>query len=71
MSKRNMIWLAVVVVIGGVVWLIAGFLWGLLAAVVTLVVSEVIERTARQRRLNAKGAAPATPIRDAVKRTER
>ena len=71
MSKRNLIWLAVVVAVGIVVWLAAGFLWGLLAAVATLVVSELIERSARRKRLAAKGAAPAAPLRNAVKRKPR
>jgi hypothetical protein len=50
MMKRNMVWLAVIVAVGLIAWLAAGPVVGLLAAAVTLVVSEVVERSARARR---------------------
>ena len=49
MSKRNIVWLVAIVVVGVAVAFAAGWLWGLLAAVVVLVVSEVVERTRRRR----------------------
>ncbi len=68
MFKRNLIWLGVILVVGGVVWVTAGVLWGLLAAGVTLFVSEVVERTARKRRAEAAGADPIQPLRDMFRR---
>lgn len=55
MSKRNLIWLAAIVVVTVVVWIAAGWLWGVLAGVATLVISEVVERSARAKRLAASG----------------
>ena len=52
-SKRNMIWLAVIVVVGVLGWLLLGVVWGLVAAAVTLAVSEVVERRARAQRRRA------------------
>ncbi len=57
MSKRNLVWLAAIVVIGVVVWLVAGWLWGILAAIVVLVVSEVVERRRRAARRAARGTS--------------
>ncbi|MEJ7799507.1 MAG: hypothetical protein WKF60_03255 [Ilumatobacter sp.] len=68
MSKRNLIWLVAIIVVGVIVWIAAGFLWALLAAAVTLVASEAVERTARKRRVAAKGAAPIRPLRGALRR---
>lgn len=56
MSKRNIIWLVVVIAVGVVGWLVLGWVWGLLAAAVVLVVSEVVERRARRQRLAASDA---------------
>jgi hypothetical protein len=53
MSTRNMIWLAVIVAVGVLGWLVLGVVWGLVAAAVALVVSEVVERRARARRRRA------------------
>ncbi len=50
MSKRNIIWLVVVIAVGVIGWLAFGIVVGLLAAVATLIVSEVIERRARTKR---------------------
>lgn len=47
---RNMIWLAVIVAVGLIGWLVFGLVVGLIAAATTLVVSEVVERWARARR---------------------
>ncbi|MEO6651829.1 MAG: hypothetical protein ABIP17_04135 [Ilumatobacteraceae bacterium] len=71
MSKRNTIWLVAIIVVAVVVWIAAGFLWALLAAAVTLVASEAIERTARKRRVAAKGADPIRPLRGALRRNRK
>ena len=54
MSKRNMTWLAVVIAVGVIGWLAVGIVVGLIAAAVTLAVSEVIERRARTKRRAAR-----------------
>lgn len=64
MSKRNMTWLAVIIGVGVAVWLATSIVWGLIAAGVVLVVSEVVERTARIRRRGAKSAG--TGVRDVI-----
>lgn len=47
MSKRNIVWL-VLVVIGGLIGvLVLGFPWGLLVAALVLAISEVVERRRR------------------------
>ena len=56
MSKRNLIWLIVIVAIAAIVWVVAGWLFGLIAGGVTLVASEVVERAARRQR-RAEGDA--------------
>ena len=53
MSKRNMIWLVAIVAVGVLGWLVLGVVAGLVAAAVTLVVSEVVERRARAQRRRA------------------
>ena len=50
MSKRNIVWLVVVLAVGAVGWLAFGVIAGLVAAAITLIVSEVVERRARRRR---------------------
>lgn len=50
MMTRNMVWLAVIVAVGLIGWLAFGLVVGLIAAAITLIVSEVIERLARARR---------------------
>ena len=50
MSRRNMSWLVVVLVVGALGWFAFGIAAGLLAAAATLVVSEVVERRARRQR---------------------
>ncbi len=54
MSKRNMTWLVVVVAVGVLGWLAVSLVVGLIAAVVMLAVSEVVERRARARRRAAR-----------------
>ncbi len=68
MSKRNMIWLAAIVVVFVAVWLTTSFLWGLLSGAVVLIVSEFVERGARKRRVAARGGDPVTPVRSSIKR---
>lgn len=57
MSKRNLIWLVIVVAAGVLGWLLGGWLIGLIAAGVTLAISEVVERAARRNRVNANRAS--------------
>ncbi len=57
MSKRNMIWLAVVVAVGVIGWLAFGIVAGIVGAVLTLAASEVIERRARAQRRAARDTA--------------
>jgi hypothetical protein len=54
MSKRNMIWLVVVLAVGALAWLAFGLVVGLIATVLALVLSEVIERAARRKRRAAQ-----------------
>ena len=56
-SKRNIVWLVVIVAIGVVGWLAFGVVPGLLAAVVALVVSEIVERRERAKRRASRGAS--------------
>jgi hypothetical protein len=67
MSKRNIAWLVAIVVVGAIVWVAAGWLWGLIAAVAVLVVSELVERQARAKRQAERGVTPGSPLRDVVK----
>ncbi len=60
-----MIWLGAVVVVGVVVTLVANLVWGLIAAGVTLLASEAVERTRRQRLRTARGAE-GSAFRDAI-----
>ncbi len=60
-----MIWLVAVVVVGVVVALAANVVWGLIAAGATLLASEVVERTRRQRLRAARGAE-GSALRDAI-----
>lgn len=57
MSRRNAIWLVVIVAIGVGVGLVAGLVWGLVAGGAALAISEVVERVGRQRRRSQKNAA--------------
>ena len=57
MSKRNMIWLVVVVAAGVIGWLAFGIVAGIVGAVLTLAASEVIERRARAQRRAARNTA--------------
>ncbi len=58
MSKRNMIWLAIVIAVGVITWLAVSIVAGLVAAAVVLAVSEFVERRARAgRRRAAQDAA--------------
>ncbi len=49
MSKRNIVWLIVVIVSGVIGVLVFGFPWGLVVPAVTLAVSEVVERRRRSQ----------------------
>jgi Flp pilus assembly protein TadB len=67
MSKRNVAWLVVMIGVGVLVWITAGLLWGLLAAAVTLIGSELIERTRRKKLRAARGETGSPSLTDAVK----
>lgn len=67
MSKRNVAWLIVIAGSGVLGWLVGGWLVAVLAALGALVVSEVVERQRRRRRLAASGRS-APSVRDAVTR---
>lgn len=57
MMKRNLVWLAVIIAVGVVVYLAAGIVFGLIAAGVTLAISEIVERRARAKRRTANNSA--------------
>lgn len=62
-----MVWLVAIVVVGAVVWILAGWLWGLLAALAALVFSEVVERNRRLRLRRERGDDTAgVGVRDAI-----
>jgi hypothetical protein len=66
-SRRNVVWLVAIVVVGVVGGVLAGWLWGVVAAGVTLVVSEVVERMRRQRIQRERGdGARKTSVFDVV-----
>lgn len=71
MSRRNVIWSVAIVVVAVVVWIAAGWLWGVLAAIATLVVSEVVERQRRARLRRERGDAPPASVRDVIKQRRR
>ena len=57
-SKRNMIWLAIVIAVALLAWLAIGIVAGLVAAAIVLAVSEIVERRARaERRRTSQDAA--------------
>lgn len=66
MSKRNLMWLAAIVVVGVVVGVAVGPLWGVLAGVVVLVASEVVERSRRRRRRAEHGAGAGLSARELI-----
>jgi hypothetical protein len=67
MSRRNMVWLAAILIAGVTVGAAAGWLPGVAAAVAVLVVSEVVERVLRRRRSRTHGTEVPS-VRAAVKR---
>jgi hypothetical protein len=71
MSKRNTAWLIAILAVGGVVWISAGPLWGLITGFATLIASEVIERSARKRKRAARGETDSPSLKDAVARKRR
>ncbi len=71
MSKRNLVWLVVVVVVGATIGVAVGWLWGVLAAIATLVVSEVVERKRRRGLREARGAEGSPSIKDAISHQRR
>lgn len=54
MMTRNLVWLAIIVAVGLIGWLAFGLVVGLIAAAITLLVNEVVERWARARRRSAQ-----------------
>ena len=53
MSKRNMIWLAVIIGVGVIAWLAVSVVAGLVGAAVMLAISEVFQRRQRAQRRRA------------------
>ena len=53
-SKRNLFWLVVVIAVGLAAFFVVSWKAGLAAAIATLVLSEIVERTARKKR-NSSG----------------
>jgi ABC-type Mn2+/Zn2+ transport system permease subunit len=53
-SSRNLVWAAAVAVVIVVVGLAVSWMWGVVAGVVVLVISEVYERNARAKRRRAR-----------------
>lgn len=49
-SKSNIVWLMIILVVGLVAWQAFGVIGGLIAAAAALVVSEVVERRKRASR---------------------
>jgi hypothetical protein len=49
LRRSQLIWLAVIVVVGLIVGVLAGAWWGIGAAVIVLAINEVIERVQRAR----------------------
>ena len=49
MMKRNVVWLVVIIAVGLLGWLAFGIIVGMLAAVATLILSEVIERRGKSK----------------------
>lgn len=68
MSKRNLVWLVVIVGVTVIAWIALGALWGIVLGVATLVVSEAVERTRRRKRQIARGVEPTSPMRTAMTR---
>jgi hypothetical protein len=66
MSKRNLVWLAVIVGVTVIAWIALGALWGIVLGVVTLLASEAIERVRRRKRQVARGEEPHSPVRTAM-----
>jgi hypothetical protein len=64
MTKRNATWLVGIVLIGLVVGVLAGTVWGLVAGGSVLVVSEIVERVARHQRRAERAAANTTGTTD-------
>lgn len=53
LSTRNLVWMLIVIVVGLAAFLSAGWKIGLVAAVAALVISEIVERSARAKRNNS------------------
>lgn len=62
-----MAWLIVVVGAGVLVGIVGGPWWGVAAALVTLGVSEAVERTRRNRIRRRRGDTRAAGVRDVVR----
>jgi len=71
MSKRNLFWLVATITAGVVVGVIAGWLWGIVAAVVVLTASEVIERVRRRKLRAASGVEGSPSVKDAITQRRR
>lgn len=72
MSGRNLAWLVGIVVIAAVTGIAFGWIWAIVAGVVVLVVSELVERAARRRRRQASGMEGVpSPLRNVFAKRRR
>jgi uncharacterized membrane-anchored protein len=71
MNKRNMAWLAAIVVVAVVGSIAFEILWGVIGGVVVLIASEVVERTRRVRRRKQGIDAPSARQAIAARRKKR
>jgi hypothetical protein len=60
-STRNIVWLVAIVVVGVSAGFAFGYRWGLGAALVVVVASEIVERLARAKRRRDKAATEVEP----------
>ena len=68
MSKRNLVWLAAIVVVGAVLWIAFSWLWGVVGGIAVVVVSEFVERSRRTKRRAARGDTSNHSVLGVVKR---
>jgi nitrogen fixation protein FixH len=67
MTKRNVMWLVVLVAVGVIVAISVSLVWGLLAAGAVLVSSELFERARRKRLRAARGITSRPSVTDAIR----
>lgn len=68
MSKRNLVWLAAIVVAGTVLWIAFGWLWGVAGGIALVGLSEFVERSRRKKLRALRGDTSKHSVLGAVKR---